>query len=191
MGWFGFTAGSYGAFSTEADANNISTILLNTNLAAAGGVIAASVLSYLKFRQVDLTFMINGSLAGLVAITAEPLLPTPALAILIGSVGGALVVLSVPLLDRLKIDDVVGAIPVHLFAGIWGAVAVTLSNPEATLRGQALGAAIIAGFVFVTTLVLWSLLNTLLKLRVSAESEETGIDVSDMGQEAYPEFAAQ
>jgi len=189
MGWFGFTAGSYVGFSSEADAANISRILLNTNLAASGGVIGASLLCYVKFRTVDLTFMINGALAGLVTITAEPLFPSPALAVTLGAVGGVTVVLSVPLLDRLKIDDVVGAIPVHLFCGAWGTMAVVLSNPEATLAGQAVGLLVVMGFVFVTTSVVWAALKVTMGVRVNAESERNGIDLSVMGQEAYPEFS--
>lgn len=190
MGWFGFTAGSYGSFSTAEDATNVSNILLNTNLAAAGGVVGAGVLSYAKFRQVDLTFMINGALAGLVAITAEPLYPSPALAVTIGAISGLIVVLSVPLLDRLKIDDVVGAIPVHLFCGIWGTLAVVFSNPDASIFGQVAGVAVVIAFVGVTTGVLWIALNLVMGVRVSEECERNGIDLTELGQEAYPEFAA-
>ena len=191
MGWFGFNAGSYGSFSSAEDAAAVSTILLNTNLASAGGIIGAALLSYIKFRQVDLTFMINGALAGLVAITAEPLFPSPALAISIGMIGGFIVVLSVPLLDRLKIDDVVGAIPVHLFCGIWGTIAVLFSNPDATFIGQFAGIAIVSIFVFTTTTIAWVAINTFMGIRVSEESERNGIDLTELGQEAYPEFAVQ
>lgn len=190
MGWFGFTAGSYVGISTEADAVNVSRILINTNLAAAGGVIAALFVSYMKFRQMDLTFMINGALAGLVSITAEPLYPTPMLAALVGAVGGMIVVLSVPLLDRFKIDDVVGAIPVHLFCGIWGTLAVVLSNPDASMGGQVVSVAIVIAFVAATSFVAWMALDKLMGVRVDEGSEADGLDLSELGQEAYPEFAA-
>ena len=189
MGWFGFTAGSYIGFSSDVDAANVSRILVNTNMAAAGGVIAATLLSYAKFRQVDLTFMINGALAGLVSITAEPLFPSPLMASLIGGVGGMIVVLAVPLLDKFKIDDVVGAIPVHLFCGIWGTLAVVLSNPAATIVGQVGGVLIVMSFVFVTSMGVWLGLTSLMRVRVTDESETTGLDLSELGQEAYPEFA--
>ncbi|MEL6519437.1 MAG: ammonium transporter [Pseudomonadota bacterium] len=190
MGWFGFTAGSHISFATEADAASVSRILVNTNLAAAGGVLAAMVASYMKFRQIDLTFLINGALAGLVAITAGPLFPAPYLAFLIGAVGGIIVVLSVPLLDRLKIDDVVGAIPVHLFCGVWGTIAVLLSNPDATWFGQLASIGIILGFVLIASLIVWTVLSKVMSLRVSEDSERNGIDLNELGQEGYPEFAA-
>lgn len=190
MGWFGFTAGSYFSLSSEADATNVTRILINTNMAAAGGVIAALTTSFLKYRQLDLTFMINGALAGLVSITAEPLFPTPLLAALVGAAGGMLVVLSVPILDRLKIDDVVGAIPVHLFCGIWGTIAVVLSNPTATIHGQLISIAIVLSFVIASTLIVWSLLNQVIGVRVNEESESNGLDLTELGQEAYPEFAS-
>lgn len=190
MGWFGFTAGSYVGLSTEADAANVSRILINTNMAAAGGVVAAFALSYFKFRQMDLTFMINGALAGLVSITAEPLYPSPFLALMIGAVGGMIVVLTVPLLDKLKIDDVVGAVPVHFVCGIWGTIAVVISNPEATMLGQIAGVAIVTLFAGVTSFAVWVALDKTLGMRVRSEDETNGLDLSELGQEAYPEFSA-
>ncbi len=189
MGWFGFTAGSYIGFSTEADALNVSRIMINTNMAAAGGVMAALILSYVKFRQMDLTFMINGALAGLVSITAEPLMPTPFLALLIGAVGGILVVLTVPMLDKLKIDDVVGAVPVHFVCGIWGTIAVVITNTEATMLGQITGLAIVTLFAGATSFLVWVILDKTIGVRVGTEDEANGLDLSELGQEAYPEFA--
>lgn len=180
MGWFGFNAGSYLSFSTDADAANVSRILLNTNLAAAGGVIGAGIVSYTRYERFDLTFMINGALAGLVSITAEPLFPSASLAVIIGMAGGLIVVWSVLLLDYLKVDDVVGAIPVHLFCGVWGTIAVVLSNPDATLVGQVTSVAIVIGFVGVTTAFIWLVLNATMGIRVSAENEELGMDQREM-----------
>ncbi|MEP4199182.1 MAG: ammonium transporter [Aliishimia sp.] len=180
MGWFGFNAGSYLSFSSEPDASNVARILLNTNMAAAGGVITAAFVSYLQYYRFDLSFMINGGLAGLVAITAEPLFPTPVLAIAIGMVGGLVVFWALQMLEALKIDDVVGAIPVHLFAGIWGTIAVVLSNPDATLMGQVIGLAVIIAYVAVSTTFIWTILKVSIGIRVSAENEEVGVDQSEL-----------
>ncbi|MEP5758581.1 MAG: ammonium transporter [Litoreibacter sp.] len=180
MGWFGFNAGSYLSFSLDADATNVSRILLNTNLAGASGVLGAAIVSYTRFNRFDLSFMINGALAGLVSITAEPLFATPFLAMIIGIGGGVIVVWGVVLLDALEIDDVVGAIPVHLFAGIWGTLAVALSNPDATILGQALSLVIVMVFMGATTLATWFVLNAAIGVRVSSESEEIGTDHAEM-----------
>ena len=163
-------------------------IFANTNAAAAGGAITAMILSQLVFRKVDLTMMLNGALAGLVSITAEPLTPSLGMATLIGGVGGAIVIYAVPLLDKLKIDDVVGAIPVHLFAGIWGTLAVVITNPDASLGTQLLSIAIVGAFTFIISYVLWMGLKMLVGIRVSEEDEIAGLDNSELGMESYPEF---
>ncbi|MEM7471984.1 MAG: ammonium transporter [Pseudomonadota bacterium] len=179
MGWYGFNAGSYLSFSTDADAANVSRIFLNTNLAAAGGVIAAAFVSYLREYRFDLSFMLNGALGGLVAITAEPLFPTPFVAFTIGVVGGIVIYWAVELLDHFKIDDVVGAIPVHLFCGIWGTIAVAITNPDATIVGQLASVLIIIAYVGVTTSVVWIALKETMGIRVTAEVEDAGIDKND------------
>lgn len=179
MGWYGFNAGSYLSFSADADAANVSRIFLNTNMAAAGGVIVAAFLSYLREFRFDLSFMLNGALCGLVSITAEPLFPSPFVAFAIGMFGGLVLYWGTQLLDSLKIDDVVGAIPVHLFCGVWGTLAVVFSNPDATLFGQASSIAIIMAYVAVATSVVWFLLNQTMGLRVDSVTEDVGIDESD------------
>ncbi len=188
MGWFGFNGGSQLYMDTAGNVADISRILANTNTAAAGGAIAALVLTQLLYKKPDLTMVLNGALAGLVSITAEPLTPTLGAATLIGAVGGVLVVFAVPLLDRFRIDDVVGAIPVHLFAGIWGTLAVVLTNPDAMLLVQIKSILIVGGFVIVTSGVLWLLLKAIVGLRVDEETEINGLDMSELGMEAYPEF---
>jgi len=176
MGWYGFNAGSYLSFSSDADAANVSRIFLNTNLAGAGGAIAAAYVSYLRQYRFDLGFMLNGALAGLVSITAEPLFPTPLTAFAIGMVGGIILPWAVELLDYFKIDDVVGAIPVHLFAGIWGTLAVAISNPDATILGQLSSVLIIMTFVALSTSVVWIALKETMGIRVTSATEEIGID---------------
>ena len=176
MGWFGFNAGSYLSFSSDADAANVARIFLNTNLAAAGGVIAAAFVSYFRENRFDLAFMLNGALGGLVSITAEPLFPTPLAAFLIGMIGGIVLFWAVQLLDYLKVDDVVGAIPVHLFCGIWGTLAVVITNPEATLLGQLASVLIVIAYVGVATSAVWLLLKETMGIRVSTENQEAGID---------------
>ena len=151
LGWFGFNGASQLAMGTVSDAADVSRIFVNTNLAACGGVVVAIILNQLIYGKVDLTFALNGALAGLVAITAEPLTPDPAWAIIIGGVGGVIVVFTVPLLDKMRIDDVVGAIPVHLFAGIWGTMAVPLTNSGSTFLAQAIGVGAVAAFVIVVS----------------------------------------
>ena len=179
MGWYGFNAGSYLSFSSDGDAANVSRIFLNTNLAAAGGVIAAAFVSYYREFRFDLSFMLNGALGGLVAITAEPLFPSPIMAFWIGAVGGLVIFWAIQLLDYLEIDDVVGAIPVHLFCGIWGTLAVAITNPDATFLGQISSVLIIIAYVGVATSFVWFLLKETMGLRVNTTTEEDGIDQSD------------
>ncbi|MEL7301350.1 MAG: ammonium transporter [Pseudomonadota bacterium] len=189
LGWFGFNGGSQLAMGTVGDVADVSRIFANTNTAAAGGAIAALILTQVMYGKVDLTMVLNGCLAGLVSITAEPLTPSLGMATLIGAVGGVIVVFGVPFLDKLKIDDVVGAIPVHLFAGIWGTMAVLLTNGDATFTGQLIPIIIVAVFVFVVSLVVWTILNGVFGIRVDEESEVAGLDTSELGMEAYPEFS--
>ncbi|MEM7686892.1 MAG: ammonium transporter [Pseudomonadota bacterium] len=188
LGWFGFNGGSQLAMGSIGDVADVSRIFANTNAAAAGGVVAVVILTQVMFGKVDLTMALNGALAGLVSITAEPLTPSLGAATLIGAVGGVIVVFTVPLLDKLKIDDVVGAIPVHLFAGIWGTLAVLLTNSDATFMGQLIPIIIVGVFVFVVSTVVWLILNTVMGIRVSEEAEIAGLDTSELGMEAYPEF---
>ncbi|MEM6460812.1 MAG: ammonium transporter [Pseudomonadota bacterium] len=188
LGWFGFNGGSQLAMGSIGDAADVSRIFANTNAGAAGGAVAALVLTQLMYKKTDITLILNGALAGLVSITAEPLQPSLGGSTLIGAVGGVIVVLSVPMLDKFKIDDVVGAIPVHLFAGIWGTIAVVFSNSDATITGQ-VGSIIIVGvFMVVTTGIVWGVLKAVTGVRVSEEEEMEGLDKFEIGVEAYPEF---
>ena len=189
LGWFGFNGASQLAMGTIGDVSDISRIFANTNLAAAGGVVATLILLQVIYKRVDVTMVLNGALAGLVSITAEPLAPSPLAAILIGGVGGVIVVFAVPMLDKLKIDDVVGAIPVHLLAGIWGTLAVPLTNSGASFSTQLLGIAAYGVFTFVASLVIWGILKATIGIRVSEEEEALGLDRTEVGVEAYPEFA--
>jgi ammonium transporter, Amt family len=191
LGWFGFNGGSELKLSNVGEANAVAKVFVNTNMAACGGAIAALMFSKFLFKKADLTMLLNGALAGLVSITAEPLTPSPGLATLIGGIGGIIVVLSILGLDKLRIDDPVGAISVHGTAGFWGLMAVTLSNPEASLGAQLLGAGVIFGWVAVTSLIVWSVLKLVMGLRVSEEDEHLGTDISECGLEAYPEFQAK
>jgi len=188
LGWFGFNGGSELKVSDVDSANNVAAVFANTNLAAAGGVIAALIATRLLFGKADLTMALNGAIAGLVAITADPLSPSPLLAAVIGGIGGVIVVFSIVGLDKLKIDDPVGAISAHGTVGIWGVMAVLLSNPDATLFGQVAGLAAIFAFVFTTSLILWFILKLVMGIRLSEEDEYVGADVSECGLEAYPEF---
>jgi Amt family ammonium transporter len=188
LGWFGFNGGSQLAMGSGADIDAIAKIYVNTNLAAGGGLLAAIILCEILYKKIDLTFALNGAIAGLVSITAEPLAPTPGLAILIGAVGGVIVVFGVPLLDRLKIDDVVGAIPAHLFCGIWGTLAVPISNGDTSFATQAIGIAAIGVFTFLASLIVWAVIKATVGLRITEEDEEAGIDQVELGMEAYPEF---
>ncbi len=188
LGWFGFNGGSQLAMGTISDASAVSRIFVNTNLAAAAGAMAALMSNQTVYGKVDITMVLNGALAGLVSITAEPLTPDPVWSLIIGAVGGVIVVFAVPLLDKLRIDDVVGAIPVHLMAGIWGTMAVPLTNDGATFLGQAIGVGSIGLFVILTSLVVWTVLKVTVGLRPSLEDEIAGLDKSEIGLEAYPEF---
>ncbi len=190
LGWFGFNGGSELKVSDVSEANSVALVFVNTNMAAAGGLISALLLARFWFGKADLTMALNGALAGLVAITAEPLTPEPLVATLIGGVGGLLVVLAIVGLDKFKIDDPVGAISVHGVVGIWGLLAVCISNPEASLPSQLMGIACIFGWVFATSFVVWFILKKTVGIRVSEEEEYEGVDISECGLEAYPEFTA-
>ncbi len=188
MGWFGFNGASQLAFGTIADAADVSRIFANTNLAACGGVVTAVILTQIIYKKMDVTMALNGALAGLVAITAEPLMPSPLAAILIGSVGGLIVVFAVPLLDKLKIDDVVGAIPVHLLAGIFGTLIVPASNGEASFVTQFVGVASIGAFTMIASFIIWFVIKMTIGIRVSEEDEYVGLDQAEVGIPSYPEF---
>jgi Amt family ammonium transporter len=187
FGWFGFNGGSQLALGSAADATAIAIVYVNTNLGAAAGVVAAMALTQVLYKKIDLTMTLNGAIAGLVSITAGPDLQNHLLAILIGAVGGCLAVIAVPLLDKLKIDDVVGAIPAHLVAGIWGTLAVGIFG-GGDLGVQILGILAIGAFVTVTSAALWLVLKATMGIRVSEEHEELGLDMAELGMEAYPEF---
>ena len=185
LGWFGFNGGSQLAIGTADDAIAVSTIFLNTFLAGAGGVMAAATVTRLNFGKTDVVQMLNGCIGGLVAITAEPLMPSPLAAILIGAVGGVIVVYGTKLLFSLKIDDVVGAIPAHLFAGIWGTLAVPITNPDTSFGTQLLGVISINVFVFVVAMIVWSIMKATIGIRLSKEAETKGTDVTETGVIAY------
>ena len=188
LGWFGFNGGSELMISNVGEANAVALVFVNTNMAAAGGVVAALITSRLIFGKADLTMALNGALAGLVAITAEPLTPAPLLATTIGIVGGILVVFSIVALDKLKIDDPVGAISVHGVVGMWGLIAVVMSNDKASIGAQLLGLGTILAWVFITALITWFIIKMIMGLRVSEEDEYDGVDLAECGLEAYPEF---
>ena len=192
MGWFGFNGGSVLAMASKESADAVAMVFLNTNAAAAGGVIASLLLAKAWFGKADLTMALNGALAGLVAITAGPDTPSALVATLIGAVGGLIVVLSIVWLDReLKIDDPVGAISVHGVVGLWGLLAVPLTNSSASFLGQLVGAGTIFAWVFGTSLLLWLGLKAAMGIRVSEEEEEDGVDLTECGLEAYPEFVSK
>lgn len=194
LGWFGFNGGSQLYMNSAGNVADISRIFANTNAAAAGGAVAALIMTQVIYGKVDLTMVLNGALAGLVSITAEPLAPGIGAATLIGGVGGVIVVFGVPFLDKMKIDDVVGAIPVHLFAGIWGTLAVAIHTQVndnsfvAQLIVQATSIVIVGAFVFIVSLVLWTVLKATMGVRVSEEAELQGLDIAELGMEAYPDF---
>ena len=189
LGWFGFNGGSQLAMGSMIDADAVAQIFANTNMAAAAGAVAAMILTQILYKKIDLTMVLNGALAGLVSITAGPLDPTLFGALWIGAVGGVIVVFAVPFLDKLKIDDVVGAIPVHLIAGFWGTLAVPFYTEGTSFVTQIIGFAAIGAFVFVVSLVVWLILKAVVGIRVSEEAEVMGLDVSELGMEAYPEFS--
>ena len=188
MGWFGFNGGSELKLSDVGEANAVAAVFVNTNMAAAGGVIAAMITARLLFGKTDLTMALNGALAGLVAITAEPLAPTPLLATIIGAVGGVIVVFSILSLDKFKLDDPVGAISVHGVVGMWGLIAVTFSNADATIVAQLTGLVTIFLWTFLVSLVVWFAIKAIMGVRVTEEEEYNGVDISECGLEAYPEF---
>lgn len=188
LGWFGFNGGSVLALGSAADAIVMANVFANTNMAAAGGVVAAVILTQLVYKKVDLSMALNGAIGGLVSITAGPDTPTLGSAIMIGAVGGMIVVFAVPFLDKLKIDDVVGAIPAHLFCGIWGTLAVPLTNADATFSNQLIGIAAIGAFVIIASAMTWTILKVTIGIRVSEEEEMLGTDKTELGLEAYPEF---
>ena len=189
LGWFGFNGGSQLAMGSIGDVADVSRIFSNTNAAAAGGAIAALILTQVMYKKPDLTMILNGALAGLVSITAEPLAPTLGQATIFGAVGGILVVVSVPILDKFKIDDVVGAIPVHLIAGIWGTLIVPVTNSDASFGTQLYSIIVVGIFVVITSAIVWYVLKSIFGIRVDEEAEMNGLDTSELGMEAYPEFS--
>jgi Amt family ammonium transporter len=190
LGWFGFNGGSELKISDVGEANSVALVFVNTNMAAAGGLVFALLLARLWFGKADLTMALNGALAGLVAITAEPLTPAPLAATLIGAVGGLIVVASIVVLDKLKIDDPVGAISVHGVVGIWGLIAVCFTNGDAKLWVQLVGMLSIFAWVFITSLIVWIVIKKTIGIRVTEEDEYEGVDISECGLEAYPEFTS-
>lgn len=188
FGWFGFNGGSELKLSNVEEANAVAQVFVNTNMAAACGAVAALVLSQIMFGKADITMALNGALAGLVSITAEPLSGTHAESMIIGGIGGVLVVLSLVALDKMKIDDPVGAISVHGTCGIWGLLAVLITSDDATLQGQLTGLGAIFGFTFVASLIVWFVIKMVMGIRVSEEEELAGLDSSEVGISAYPEF---
>ncbi len=188
LGWFGFNGGSELKLSDIGEANSVAAVFVNTNMAAAGGTILGLITARMLFGKADLTMALNGALAGLVAITAEPLTPTPLAATLIGACGGILVVFAIVTLDKLRIDDPVGAISVHGVIGMWGLMAVPITNPEASFAIQAIGLGTILGWVFVTSFITWLVIKLIVGIRVSEEEEYEGVDIGECGIEAYPEF---
>ncbi len=190
MGWFGFNGGSVLATATVESANAVAVVFMNTNAAAAGGCIAALIVARIMFGKADLTMALNGALAGLVAITAEPSTPTPLTATLFGALGGVLVVFSIVTLDKLKIDDPVGAISVHGVVGLLGLILVPFTNDGSSMSGQLIGALTIFVWVFVTSLVAWLIIKAIIGVRVSEEEEFEGVDISECGLEAYPDFTS-
>ncbi|MCD2452639.1 ammonium transporter [Methylicorpusculum oleiharenae] len=191
MGWFGFNGGSELIISNVSEANTVAKVFVNTNAAAAAGVVAALITAHMMFGKADLSMILNGALAGLVAITADPASPSTLLSTGIGFVAGGLVVVAIVTIDKLRIDDPVGAISVHGISGILGLLAVCLSNEESTLSAQLIGIATIFGFVFTASLAMWFLLKSTMGIRVSSEDEYQGVDFSECGMEAYPEFTSE
>jgi len=188
MGWFGFNGGSQLLISDAENASAVGLIFVNTNAAAATGAIAALIVSKLKWGKADLTMILNGALAGLVAITADPLSPSPLVASIIGAIAGVIVVYSIVAFDKLKIDDPVGALSVHGVCGLFGLLVVPYSNADASVMTQLFGAFVIFGFVFVASWIVWYVIKVTMGIRVTAEEEDAGMDLHDCGIEAYPEF---
>jgi Amt family ammonium transporter len=188
MGWFGFNGGSTLKLGGIGVANEVANVFLNTNAAAAGGLIGALIIARILFGKADLTMALNGALAGLVAITAEPADPSPLLSTIIGFIGGVIVVFSIVGLDKLKIDDPVGAISVHGVVGLFGIFAVLLSDSDATFSGQLIGTLVIFAWVFITSFATWMVVKAVIGIRVSEKEENEGVDIAECGLEAYPEF---
>ena len=188
LGWFGFNGGSQLALGTRDDVDTISAVIANTNIAACAGAVVAMILTQIFFKKVDLTMVLNGALAGLVSITAGPDYPSMGLALVIGGIGGALVVFAVPFFDKLKIDDPVGALSVHLVAGIWGTLAVGFFNKDVSLGAQVTGIIVIGLFTFVFSAIVWYILKVTMGIRVSDEEEYIGSDKEEFGMHSYPEF---
>jgi ammonium transporter, Amt family len=188
LGWFGFNGGSQLVISNIEDANAVAAVFVNTNMAAAGGTIFGLITARLLFGKADLTMALNGALAGLVAITAEPLTPSPLLATMIGAIGGVIVVFAIVTMDKLRVDDPVGAISVHGVVGMWGLMAVPITNSEASFASQAIGLGTILTWVFVTSFITWLIIKLIMGIRVSEEEEYEGVDIGECGLEAYPEF---
>ncbi len=188
LGWFGFNGGSVLATASVESANSVAVVFMNTNAAAAGGLIAALIIARIMFGKADLTMALNGALAGLVAITAEPSTPTPLMATIFGGLGGLLVVFSIISLDKMKIDDPVGAISVHGVVGLFGLLLVPVTNDGSSFSGQLIGAATIFIWVFVVSFIVWMIIKMIIGIRVSDEDEYDGVDLSECGMEAYPEF---
>jgi len=190
LGWFGFNGGSQLAAGTVGDITDVGRIFANTNMAAAAGAVAALILTSFMYQKPDLTMILNGALAGLVSITASPLEPSLFGALWIGAIGGGIVVFCVPLLDKLKIDDVVGAIPVHMIAGFWGTIVVPVyAGADSNFFTQIIGFICIGGFTFIVSFVVWTILKGTMGIRVSEEAERMGLDMSELGMEAYPDFS--
>jgi len=191
LGWFGFNGGSELIISNIEEANAVAKVFVNTNTAAAGGLVAALILSRAWFGKADLTMALNGALAGLVGITAEPLTPSPLAATIIGAVAGLLVVAAIIFIDKMKIDDPVGAISVHGVCGIWGLIAVVFTNPDATIVAQLTGIVVIFLWCFITSFIVWLVIKAIMGLRVSEEEELSGVDMAECGLTAYPEFTKE
>jgi len=191
LGWFGFNGGSVLATASVESANSVAVVFMNTNAAAAGGLIGAMIISLFMFGKADLTMALNGALAGLVAITAEPSTPTALQATLFGGIGGVLVVFSILALDKMKIDDPVGAISVHGVVGLLGLLLVPVTNDGSSFSGQIIGAITIFVWVFVTSLIAWGIIKMIMGIRISEEEEMEGADISECGMEAYPEFVTK
>ena len=185
FGWFGFNGGSQLSLSSPEDAFAIATIFANTNAGAAGGVITVAIVSQLVYRKLNLTLILNGALAGLVSVTAEPLTPTIGQAVLIGAVGGILMVAGTRMLEQLLLDDVVGAIPVHLVGGTWGTLAVSLTNPDADVHAQLVGVVAIGAFTFLVSYLVWTILRRTIGIRLKRHHEHTGGDMAEVGMRAY------
>tara|TARA_Y100001934_G_scaffold203793_1_gene240537 strand:- start:136 stop:891 length:756 start_codon:yes stop_codon:yes gene_type:complete len=188
LGWFGFNGGSQLALGSGADATAVADIFVNTNLAAAGGVIACMIVSKLTNSHTNIAATLNGAIAGLVAITAEPLTPSMGQAIIIGAIGGIICMYGMKLMDTLKIDDVVMAIPAHLFAGIWGTLVVAWTNPDASFYVQLVGVVSYGAFAFIASLIIWFVIKMLIGIRANKDDEEYGLDMSELGTMSYPDF---